>query len=139
MLRPFASKKRGAVLLLAALLLPFLIALLAFAIDIGYMAVMRTQCQAAADSAALAAAAVASNSSSADTKTTAVEYANKHIAGGSYVNINTSAVVFGTWNSTTRTFTPDPEGAAVSGGSIKVTVTKDAPTFFGRIIGSTGT
>lgn len=50
------SPRRGAVLVLAALLLVILFGMVAFSIDIGYVALTRTQLQRAADGAAHAAA-----------------------------------------------------------------------------------
>ena len=49
------SQRRGAVLILVALLMVFLAGMLAFAIDLGYVMVARTHLQRAADAAALAA------------------------------------------------------------------------------------
>ena len=49
--------RRGAVAPLAALLLAFLVGMLAFALDVGYMAVVKGELQNAADAAALAGAA----------------------------------------------------------------------------------
>jgi Flp pilus assembly protein TadG len=53
-LRPTRASRRGAVLPLTAILIVFLLALTAFAIDLGWIMVVRTQLQSAADSAALA-------------------------------------------------------------------------------------
>ncbi len=52
-----SAERRGAVLPLAAIGIVFFIAMVAFAIDIGYIAVVRTELQSAADAAALASAA----------------------------------------------------------------------------------
>jgi Flp pilus assembly protein TadG len=49
--------RRGVILVLTALLLVMMVALLAFAIDVGYLQVAKTQLQQAADAAALAATA----------------------------------------------------------------------------------
>ena len=49
------ANRRGAVLVLAALVMAFLLALAAFAVDLGYMCIVRAEAQNAADAAALAA------------------------------------------------------------------------------------
>src|SRR3954452_10486317 len=59
MTRRYATRgeRLGFVAVLTALLLVMMLALLAFAIDVGYLQVARTQLQQAADAAALAATA----------------------------------------------------------------------------------
>ena len=49
--------RRGTITVLAALLCVVILGMMAFALDVGYLSLARTQLQAAADSAALAAAA----------------------------------------------------------------------------------
>jgi uncharacterized membrane protein len=52
-----SRKRQGSILVLAALLLVAMAAMIAFAIDVGYLQVARTELQQSADAAALAAAA----------------------------------------------------------------------------------
>ncbi|MGD9127882.1 MAG: pilus assembly protein TadG-related protein, partial [Planctomycetia bacterium] len=49
-----ASRRRGAILVLTALLLVFLVTMVAFTIDIGYMLAVRSEAKRATDAAALA-------------------------------------------------------------------------------------
>ena len=49
--------RRAVTLILAALMMVFMLAMIAFALDIGYIVLVRTQLQVSADSAAMAAAA----------------------------------------------------------------------------------
>ena len=51
-----SDSRRGAVAILAAVMLIFLLAMVAFAVDIGYLCVVQTQAQAVADAAAIAGA-----------------------------------------------------------------------------------
>ena len=51
-----SHSRRGAVAVLAAFMMVFLMGMVAFAVDIGYLCVVQTQAQAAADAAALAGA-----------------------------------------------------------------------------------
>ena len=62
--RKLIKDRRGAIAVLAALLCVILLGMIAFAVDIGYLALGRTQLQASADAAALAAAGTASQSKS---------------------------------------------------------------------------
>ena len=73
------QRRRGAIAVLAAIMCVILLGMIAFAVDIGYLAEARTQLQAAADSAALAAAAVANQGQS-----TAFQVANS-VAGNNLV------------------------------------------------------
>jgi Flp pilus assembly protein TadG len=54
--RPERHVRRGSILVLSAVLMVFMMALLAFAIDIGYMYTVRTQLQRSADASAIAGA-----------------------------------------------------------------------------------
>ena len=55
-LRNQRGKRRGSIVVLAALLMVLLVGMLAFAIDIGYMSTVKAELQNAADAAALAGA-----------------------------------------------------------------------------------
>ena len=130
------QRRRGAVAVLAAVFLVVLVGMIAFAVDIGYLSVVRTQLQVAADSAALAAAG-SSNLSQSGMVSAAQQFANANTAAGRQVQLNAGDVQMGTWNSTSGTFTPST-GVATA---VKVTVRTDPNSggatslFFGRIFG----
>jgi len=130
------KNRRGAIVVLAAVLLVILLGMIAFAVDFGYVVLVRTQLQTAADSAALAAATTGTTITEA--KAVAQDYANRHIAGGRNVSLQSSDIVPGTWNADTRTFT---EIASGLGNAIKVTTKMDDTTggqtqlFFGNLFG----
>ena len=63
--KPRQPRRRGVIAVLAALLMVVLFAMVAFAVDLGYITLVRTQLQAAADSAALAAAGASGQSAPA--------------------------------------------------------------------------
>ena len=116
------QRRRGAIAVMAAVFLVVLLAMIAFAVDIGYLGMVRTQLQAAADSAALAAAG-SSNLSQSQMVAAAQQFANANQAAGRAIQLNSSDVQFGTWDATyPRTFTP-ATGAATA---VKVTVRTDA-------------
>jgi Flp pilus assembly protein TadG len=137
-LRPRRKQRRGVIIVLAALLLVFLLGMIAFAVDVGYITLVRSQLQAAADSAALAAAGASSQSTSG-MQQVAQTFAGYHSVAGRQVQLGTSDVQVGTWNATARAFTPVTGTGA--GTAVKVTVRTDAsdggatPLFFGRIFG----
>jgi Flp pilus assembly protein TadG len=130
------TKRRGSIAVLAAVFMVVMLGMIAFAVDIGYLSLAKTQLQASADSAALAAAAV-SYDTRANVQKEAQTFAQANRVAGRNVQLNASDVEFGTWNENTRTFTPS---ASIS-NAVKVTVRTDAnsggatPLFFGRIFG----
>lgn len=135
MLRPIhrpPQRRRGAIIVLVALLLVFLMVMAAFAIDIGYLGLVRNQLQVAADAAALAAAADMSISAKAG-RDAAKAIAAENVAGGpnDKVTLVDGDIDYGTWNTGSRTFTA---GTATT-NAVRVTARRTASLFFGRVIG----
>jgi hypothetical protein len=138
-------RRRGAIAVLAALLCVILLGMVAFAVDLGYLANSKTQLQATADSAALAAAAVASQSQNAAFPVAQYIASHNTIAGraGQIADASTADVQFGTWDSSAKTFTYPIPGGSI-GNAVRVTVRTDATNggqtslFFGRLFGLTG-
>jgi hypothetical protein len=123
---------------LSAVLMIVILATVAFAVDVGYIAMVRTQLQAAADAAALAAAGSA-NLPQSQIVQVAQAFAQYHQVGGRAVQLNAGDVQFGLWDVNSKTFT------AVSGGqmgtAVKVTARVDdssggeAALHFARVLG----
>src|SRR5262245_4772808 len=132
--RSQTTRRRGKVVVLFAFMLSFLMVTVAFAVDVGWVTLSKNQLQAAADSAALAAAADMLSGTTA-ARATAKDFASKNVAGGtdasSAVTLQDSDVVFGLWNSTTRTFTAN----APAPNAVQVTAKKTIPMFFARVTG----
>ena len=132
-------RRRGAIAVLAAVLLVVMIAMIAFAVDIGYLGLARTQLQVAADSAALAAAATAGKSRG-EMETVAKSFASANKVAGRNVQLSSSDIIYGTWNTTTRTFAP----SATPSNAVKVITRADDANggkvglFFGGIFGVKG-
>lgn len=135
---PRAARRRlGATLVLAALLMTLLVGMIAFAMDIGYIVLVRSQLQSAADSAAMAAASVMAGDSK-EVVSTARQFAALNMAGGRQVKLDSTDIEFGVWDSDTRTFEP----SSGSGNAIRITARHatrspngTSPLFFGRIFG----
>ena len=132
------NNRRGAVAVLAAVMFVVLLGMIAFAVDIGYIGLARTQLQTAADSAALAAAG-SSGKSEAEIVQTAQDFANANMAAGRHIQLNSNDVKFGSWDASSGTFTPTASGQI--GTAVRVTVRTDAASggetnlFFGRLFG----
>ncbi|MCE9546744.1 MAG: hypothetical protein K8T25_14790 [Planctomycetia bacterium] len=133
------AKKRcrgGALLVLSAVLLVVLLGMVACAIDMGTTVLVRTQLQATADAAALAAVRYIPDLTTVTS--TAQLYAN--LNHPNHGNVLTSQnVQLGTWNSSTKTFTPSNS----STNAVQVTVTRTqatgnpVPLSFAGILGLT--
>ncbi len=127
--------RRAAITVLAAVLMVVMLGFVAFGVDVGYMTVVKTQLQNAADSAAMAAAASMSGTQS-NMISAAQQFAGYHKAGGTTVNLTSSDIQYGIWDSNSRTFTSSSQ----AGNAIRVTARRDSSTgsnntFFGRILG----
>ena len=128
------ARRRAATLVLAVFLMVLMLGMVAFAIDVGYIALVRTQLQVAADSSAMAAAAAMTLPQS-EMVATARQYAGYHQGGGKNVQLTASDVEYGTWDATSRRFTASP----TPGNAIRVTARRDASSggnaslFFGAV------
>jgi Flp pilus assembly protein TadG len=126
---------RGAILLLTVFLIVVLLGMIAFAVDLGYLMMAKTQLQAAADSAALAAAGSMGQSQTIATSA-AKSFAAQNLVGTQPVQLASSDIIYGTWDKATHTFTAISNGLS---NAAKVTARADSttsgpiPLFFGRI------
>lgn len=131
--------RRGAIAVLAAVLMVMMLGMVAFSVDVGYIAVVKTQLQTAVDSSALAACATLSAATAADpspVRIKAKQFAAYHSAGNSPVTLQDADIEFGTWDASNRTFTPS---ASVS-NAVRISARRDDSTggnqlFFGPILG----
>ncbi|MBN2580787.1 MAG: VWA domain-containing protein [Pirellulales bacterium] len=130
--------RRGVTILLAILLIVFMLGMVAFALDLGYIVLVRTQLQTAADASAMAAASVMALPRE-EMYATAQQYAGYHVAGGKIVSLRDADVQYGAWDANRRTFTPSKE----PGNAVRVTARADKlaggerSLFFGRIFNQT--
>ncbi len=126
--------RRGVIAVLAAILLVVMFGMIAFAVDVGYLNLVRTQLQATADAAALAGA---SRLGQGDMVAVAQDIASKNFVAGRAGQLAAADVQTGVWNSDARTFS----ASTTYINAVKVTV-KTGPSnggstglFFGRILG----
>src|SRR5215831_9364312 len=160
-LRIHHGKRRGAIVPLAALLMAVLVGMLAFAIDVGYMATVKAELQNAADAAALAGAERLQNqfvqfyapgqqhqdqvynyttTNTSDPNSpiaTAQRFAGFNKAGGLYLQLPDSDVSFSYYDGTTF----QPASTTLFPNTITVTTRRDNTAnssislFFGNIFG----
>ena len=78
-------------------------AFLAFAIDLGYIMMAKSELQNAADSAALACAGTMGISQSTGVET-AKTFATENTIGKRHVQLTDSDITYGTWNKTTNIY-----------------------------------
>jgi Flp pilus assembly protein TadG len=123
------SLRCGTVLIFTAFLMVVLIGVLAFAVDIGYITMARTQLQAAADSAALAAGGSIGQAGQ-DPVQNAITYAAYNNVGAQSTKLNDADVKFGLWDTSNLTFTPSPG----LGNAVQVTAhAESVPLFFSHV------
>jgi Flp pilus assembly protein TadG len=137
--------RRAAVMVLATILVVVMLAFLAFAVDLGYIALTRTQMQNAADAAALAGVAYAPRYVTTPDKygntveTIVKKFANLQTVAGKMISDQSISLEYGTWDVATRTFNSGPPGNA-----IRVTIMRDGShdeqvaLFFAPILGKQG-
>ncbi|MBI1901422.1 MAG: VWA domain-containing protein [Planctomycetia bacterium] len=125
------ASRRGASLVLVAVLIVVLVGVCGFALDMGYIVLVRTELQRAADAASLAGASVMPEGT-AVAETEAYNYAVLNSSGDRRFTRDEVRVEFGQWDRTSRTFAaglPQPS-------AIKVTInSRPQSFFFGKIFG----
>lgn len=114
-----------------------LVGIMAFAIDFGRMYLYRTQVHTASDAAALAGAERLMRLQFGAAADTAVAYGRKNLVENSVPNIGTGDIEPGTWNFTSRTFTPASGGNWYATGvnAVRATARYPARYTFGRMFG----
>ena len=139
-------RRKGAVLPLVTICLVGLMAFLALSIDIGMMAVARTQAQSAADIAALAGARTL-DGNSGNNKTNAEAEAREaatsnyilssQVSSGQVVAVNTGVYKYNTGSSRFQAdFVNAPTGTEAY-GAMQVKITTSQDTYFGKVLGIT--
>jgi Flp pilus assembly protein TadG len=147
MRRQQANHRQGTVAVLAAFLLIPLLALVAFAVDYGYLLKMRADLQRTADAAALAAVRDlvpidnALTQDQAQARTTARTYAQTNLTDGANFSVADSDIVIGRYD-TASIYTQLSILNSGSADTVKVTLRRDAQLnspvtlFFARLMGN---
>ena len=128
---PISHARKGAIIVLAAIFMVPIFGFVAFSVDSGYMALVKSQLQNAADAAALAATSELGEGI-AVAKQAAIDIAQTNNAAGQPVVLADADIEFGQWDVVNKTFsTPVPNPNAVR---ITARVTNQ-PLFFAPVIG----
>lgn len=124
-------KRRGKIVVLAAFLLILMVGMVAFGVDVGYMALTKTEIQTATDSAALAAAGELVNGTSS-AQQAALTYLASNKVGGRTMTSSNATFEFGLWDNNTRVFTPSNNLP----NAVRLTTSNtQQPLFFGKVMG----
>ncbi|HEX4590315.1 MAG TPA: pilus assembly protein TadG-related protein, partial [Gemmataceae bacterium] len=140
-----SDRRAGSILPLVVICLIALMGMVALAIDVGLVAVARTQAQDAADAAALAGARMlsgdtssASNLNNVNTAVTSAQTAatNNSLLGRAVAAsaVNTQAGIY-TYDTASKQFVASfPNAPGANAWSVmKVTINTTTPTYFGRV------
>jgi Flp pilus assembly protein TadG len=121
------ANRRGIIVVLAAVLLVVMLGMIAFAVDVGFITVARTELQGASDAAALAGVSKLPLGES-EASAVAKDYVGRNIATNKPPKITTTA---GQWDLKSRSFKPgrSPFDAL----QVRVESTNQA-LFFGRVL-----
>lgn len=123
------SRRRGAITVLAAFLMVIMLGVVAFAIDLGYIATIQTELRRAADAGALAGANALVDGPAA-AEQSVYDYVGYNSVGGRSLGQDEVQVETGSWNPATRTFTA---GGALPSAVRVVASSGTQPMFFGRV------
>jgi hypothetical protein len=132
---PKLLNEKGVSAIIVAVLLVVLLGIGALAIDIGYLAVAKNECQNAADAAALAGARQLGENYanktdlSANVVAVAKEIAEKNKAAGQFIIVGNNDIQIGTWNPATSLFSE----TITNPMAVWVRTTATPSTFFARI------
>ena len=126
-----ARDRRGAYAVLAAVLLIMIMAMMAFAVDTGFVANTQIELKRAVDAAALAGAG-AIELGQAQAEEQAYQFIAQNPVAGRALERSEVQVYLGEWDETTRTF----RETVLQPSAIRVVATRrEAPFFFGKVLG----
>lgn len=129
--RAVRRQRRGKIVVMTAFLMTMFMAMIAFGVDVGYIAVARTEIQICTDAAALAGASgLADGTSVAQTR--AEDYLTRNKVAGQTLGTSNATIEFGVWTETNKTFSTT-SGATPNGIRINTSLTS-VPLFFGKAL-----
>jgi uncharacterized membrane protein len=122
--------RKGTITILAAIFMVAMLGMVAFSVDVGYVAKTQAELQRACDSAALAAAkALVNGNGAADAAATS--YLALNNVAGKLIDPTSMTVEHGQWSTTTNSFST----SSSTPSAIRVTLLdNNEPLFFGRVL-----
>lgn len=142
-LRQTPRHRRGAILVLVAVILPVFLIMAAFAVDVAWMQLVRTELRTATDAAARAGAKVLSiDQSTASARSAAIDAASRNSVAGRNMRIVGADVEFGlsSQSSPTSRFSFASGGSPITGVRVQGKCTSGSAAgpvalFFGGVLG----
>lgn len=119
-------RSRGLVLIYVMLSMIIFMVIASMAVDMGHARLAKTQLQFATDAAARAAAPDLSKGQSTAQQTAVTICAANSVDGTPLVIDPNNDIVFGTWDPTTRTFTPQSSSSTGTANSMQITASRTA-------------
>jgi Flp pilus assembly protein TadG len=114
------ARRRGVALVFVLISLPIILAFVSFAVDCGYILVVKTDLRNAVDAACLAGAS-GLRVSPTEARTRAKAIAASNTVAGHALTLLDSDIQIGTWDATTRAFTLLTGSAESDGNALRVT------------------
>ena len=130
--------RKGATLVLIAILMTVLVGFTGIAIDASRLYVMRAQLQTVADATAIAAIVEVNNKRPTNATTVALQYVPTNLVERRSATVNAADVEPGSWNFATNTFTPLASWTDPAVGAVRVTARYPGAYTFARVFGGTG-
>jgi hypothetical protein len=130
--------RKGATLVLVAILMTVLVGFTGIAIDASRLYVMRAQLQTVADATAIAAVVEVNNKRPTNATTVALQYVPKNLVQRTSATVNAADVEPGSWNFATNTFTPLASWTDPAVAAVRVTARYPGAYTFARVFGGTG-
>lgn len=129
-----ARRRKGVIAVFSAILMVVMMAMVAFSIDVGYIANVQTDLQRAVDAGALAGAGVLVNGSQV-AEQTVLNYIQMNKVATDPVAAGDVVIETGTWDETTRTFSPAVQGTVPSAIRVRAERNNEG-LFFAPVIGT---
>jgi len=130
--------RKGATLVLVAILMTALIGFAGIAVDASRLYVMRAELQTAADAAAVAGIVEVKDKRNANAPTVAITYAQNNLVEHIAPTMTAADVEPGTWNFATNVFTPVATWTDPNLNSVRATAHYAGSYTFARVFGGTG-
>ena len=113
--------RRGAVVVLAGFLMVVMLAMIAFALDIGYIALAKTELQNAADASAVAGVAGLIDSESEAIQQAKIYAQSNRAASRDVEMLPGQDIVLGVWDANSRAFQPLSSSSGSTPNAVQVT------------------
>lgn len=131
------TSRRGATIVLVAILMTVIIGFAGITIDMSRLYVMRAQLQTTADATAIAGIVEVNDKRPTNAPTAALVYAPLNAVERQTPTMNAANVEGGSWNFTTNTFTPLASWTDPALNSVRTTATYTASYTLARVFGVT--